>query len=83
MRLEGIRQYILSAKPNIDSNTFPDFVIDGGGIEHFKITSSKETKKGANFKKEENAYEQIINERNAKIEEVVIKLGYNIFNFFF
>lgn len=68
--LKVFRQYILSAKPNIDSNTFPDFVIDGGGIEHFEITSSKETKKGANFKKEENAYEQIINERNAKIEEM-------------
>lgn len=53
--LETILQILFSAKPNADSNSFPDFVFSGGGIEHFELTSSKETKrKGSEFKKEES-----------------------------
>ena len=52
--LETISQILFSAKPNANSNSFPDFVLDDGGIEHFQLTSSKETRKGSEFKIEEN-----------------------------
>ena len=51
---ETISQILFSAKPNANSNSFPDFVFSGGGIEHFELTSSKETRKGSEFKIEES-----------------------------
>ena len=42
-------------EPNRKPSEFPDFVFDNGFIEHFQITSSLETKKGA---------QQIINEKD-------------------
>lgn len=51
---ETISQILFSAKPNANSNSFPDFVFSGGGIEHFEITSSKEPGKGSVFKIEES-----------------------------
>jgi hypothetical protein len=53
--LKALSQYIFAAESNINSNMFPDFVFDGGGIEHFELTSSKETRKGSEFKIEENS----------------------------
>lgn len=37
-----------------DSNRFPDFVFDGGIIEHFAVTGYKESRKGSEFKIEES-----------------------------
>lgn len=44
----------LQANPNL--NDFPDFIFDNGFIEHFQITSSKETRKGATETKEQNQF---------------------------
>jgi|LSQX01.2.fsa_nt_gb hypothetical protein len=52
--LETISQILFSAKSNVNKNNFPDFVFSGGGIEHFQLTSSKETRKGSEFKIEES-----------------------------
>ena len=52
--LETISQILFSANPSANSNSFPDFVFSGGGIEHFQLTSSKETRKGSEFKIEES-----------------------------
>lgn len=35
------------AKPNPEQSNFPDFLFEDGFIEHFQITASKETRKGA------------------------------------
>lgn len=51
----GVMKYIFEAKPYDNANEFPDFVFDGGCIEHFQVSSSKETKKyGSSFKNEES-----------------------------
>ena len=39
-------------KPNSNPNLFPDLLIDDGFIEHFEITSSKETRKGSSHQKD-------------------------------
>lgn len=46
------------AKENEDASKFPDFVFDNGFIEHFQITSSRETKKGAEQVKKEKEFEK-------------------------
>lgn len=42
-----LMQKVNEASENPESNDFPDFIFDSGFIEHFQITSSKETRKGA------------------------------------
>ena len=49
---------IISAKPNPQSSLFPDFIFDGGFIEHFEITAAKETKKGSELRRESSEFEQ-------------------------
>lgn len=38
---------IRTAKENINSSEFPDFLLENGFIEHFQITASKENRKGS------------------------------------
>ncbi len=47
-------KHLNEVKPNPHSSEFPDFLSDDAIVEHFSITSSKENKKGSNFKKEQN-----------------------------
>lgn len=47
-----IENILRTAKPNQQKSEFPDFVFENGFIEHFQITSSRETRKGAVHKKE-------------------------------
>lgn len=47
-----IEKAIQTAKPNIKENDFPDFLIDDYGfIEHFEVSSSPNTRKGYQYKK--------------------------------
>ena len=55
---DKIRNIILNAKPNINSSQFPDFVFENGFIEHFQVTGSKETKKGAEHNKNQSYFEK-------------------------
>lgn len=48
------------AKENQSLSCFPDFVFDHGFIEHFRITSYLETKKGAKYSIEENELRKTI-----------------------
>ena len=50
---DRIEKMILSAVPNPRSSEFPDFICDGGFIEHFQISSGKTTKKGSLHKQNE------------------------------
>lgn len=54
--MEFLDAAIRSAQPNPNSSRFPDFVCDGGIIEHFMISSSKTTAKGSKQQKEYKAY---------------------------
>ncbi|MBE5741511.1 MAG: hypothetical protein E7351_03195 [Clostridiales bacterium] len=52
---------IKNCKPNPNLSKFPDFVFKDGFIEHFEITSSKETRKGSAKKIDEFEFEKEIN----------------------
>lgn len=54
MQIESI---LRSAKPNINASEFPDFIFDEGFIEHFQVTSSRTTRKGAIHKKKEQQFQ--------------------------
>lgn len=45
-----LQKWLEDAKPNQNSNEFPDFIFEDGFIEHFAVTSSSEGKKGAKQK---------------------------------
>lgn len=66
---ETISQIIFSAKPNPNSNSFPDFVFSDGGIEHFELTSSKETRKGSEFKIDESINKKLKDVHFEKLKE--------------
>lgn len=69
--LMKIEDYIFSAIKNNDNSMFPDFIFEGGCIEHFELTSSKETKKGSDYKIEKKK-----NENRRKEEYLEIKQKY-------
>ncbi|NRG35061.1 hypothetical protein, partial [Niallia circulans] len=47
-----LQKWLKDAKPNQNSNEFPDFIFEDGFIEHFAVTSSSEGRKGAKQKQE-------------------------------
>lgn len=59
-------KYLNEVKPNPHLSEFPDFISNDVIVEHFSITSSKENKKGSNFKKVQNINNK---ETEAKIKE--------------
>lgn len=69
--LMKIEDYIFSAIKNNDSYMFPDFIFEGGCIEHFELTSSKETKKGSSY-----IIEKIKNDKRREEEYFKIKQKY-------
>lgn len=59
--IEEFETCLNSAKPNTNLNEFPDFICDGGFIEHFQISSGKLTKKGSEHLKDINLHKNNIN----------------------
>lgn len=49
-----ILKQLNEVKPNPNPSEFPDFLSGDEIVEHFSITSSKENRKGSNFKKEQS-----------------------------
>ncbi|RKL65802.1 hypothetical protein CR203_18240 [Salipaludibacillus neizhouensis] len=47
-----LQKWLKDAKPNHNSNEFPDFIFEDGFIEQFAVTSSSERRKGAKQKQE-------------------------------
>lgn len=72
--VEAIKIAIFEAAENLDTNAFPDFVFEGGFIEHFQITSSKETKKGSHHKKKNTELDR---DFHVKMKEQYESLGTN------
>lgn len=56
-----IEQILSIVKPNVNANEFPDFIFKKGFIEHFQVSSSKTTRKGAEHIKEVNMYKSKVN----------------------
>ena len=50
--LSIIRRMLNSAHQTEEDSKFPDFFFDGGIIEHFEVTASKDNCKGSRFRKE-------------------------------
>lgn len=49
-----IKKILNTSIPSKDDNKFPDFIFDGGILEHFIVTGSKDYKKGCEYKIVEN-----------------------------
>lgn len=56
--IDIIANGVFHAVPNCESSKFPDFIFEGGFIEHFQITSSHTSKKGALHQKEYAHYRE-------------------------
>ena len=67
--VEEIVECIKKAQPNKNLNDFPDFKCNTGIIEHFKITSSKENRKGSLHIKEETCFKKKVELEAEKIKE--------------
>lgn len=66
-----VLKLICCAEPNPQSSKFPDFLFPGGFIEHFEVTTTKESKKGAVLKREENKFQkEVQNQFEAFREEI-------------
>ncbi len=62
---EELENILKNAKALPHSSNFPDFLFDNGYIEHFQITASKVTRKGA---KQQNEYAQYRKKTDAEVE---------------
>lgn len=76
-----LKKWLNDSKPNSNSSKFPDFVFSEGFIEHFKVTSSLENKKGAKQKKESSIFEKksetnFLNNLNSNEEEILFSRSY-------
>lgn len=64
-----IASILRTAKPNERLSEFPDFIFQKGFIEHFQVTSSKTTRKGAEHKKDEQAFKSAVQKEQEKVRK--------------
>ncbi len=64
-----IEDALKNAKSNPQRSAFPDFVFEGGFIEHFQVTSSFENRKGSTMKREFSEMERNFNQKVEKATE--------------
>lgn len=57
-----------AAQPNPDASRFPDFIFKNGFIEHFQVTSSAVTKKGATHIKKESEFRHKVDADTEKLK---------------
>ena len=55
---------INTAQANTQASKFPDFVFEGGFIEHFQISASKETSKGALYRQQRSIYKREVKQKS-------------------
>ena len=60
---------IRAAKPNPSSSKFPDFIFDNGFIEHFQITSSQITRKGAFHARKESEFQRRVERETEELKK--------------
>ena len=56
------------AQANPDASRFPDFIFASGFIEHFQVTSSPTTRKGATHTRKENEFRRTVDIETKEIE---------------
>lgn len=56
------------AQANPDASRFPDFIFESGFIEHFQVTSSPTTRKGATHTRKESEFRRTVDIETKKIE---------------
>lgn len=66
---EEFESVLKVAQPNPDASRFPDFIFENGFIEHFQVTSSAVTKKGAKHTKKENEFRRKVDADTEKLKE--------------
>lgn len=54
----SVYKYLKIAKSNPKASDFPDFIFDGGFIEHFQVTAAMETKKGDKHRIAESEFDK-------------------------
>lgn len=67
-----IKKIFQTAKPNPEPSKFPDFIFDGGFVEHFEVTSSHLNRKGSKMKIEQYRLQK---ETEAKEEELKAEMN--------
>lgn len=65
---EEFESILRTAKPNPDLSKFPDFIFDNGFIEHFQVTSSSVTRKGATHTRKESEFRRTVDTEIKEIE---------------
>lgn len=60
---ELIREIFQTALPNPELSEFPDFVFEGGFIEHFEVTSSHSNRNGSTMKIEQHSLQKEAEEK--------------------
>lgn len=65
--IKNVKAAFSQAVPNHNANNFPDFICNNAIIEHFQITSSKETARGSKCEQTHRSFER---ETVAKTEEI-------------
>ena len=71
--LSLLQSILEEAQPNPESSTFPDFIFTDGFIEHFQITSSKVTRKGAEHQREYSQYRKKTDAAIKKVQQSMNK----------
>lgn len=64
---EEFENVLRVAQTNPDTSRFPDFIFENGFIEHFQVTSSVVTKKGAMHTKEESEFRRRVDADTEKL----------------
>lgn len=64
-----IEQILRNAQPNEKASEFPDFIFSNGFIEHFQVSSSKTTRKGAKHTKEMSCFISKVNREKEDLEQ--------------
>lgn len=65
---EEFESVLRVAQPNPDASRFPDFIFENGFIEHFQVTSSAVTKKGAKHTKKESEFRRKVDADTEKLK---------------
>ncbi len=64
-----IEQILRNVQPNQNLNDFPDFIFERGFIEHFRVSSSKTTRKGAEHTKVMRCFTDKVNREAEDIKK--------------
>ena len=67
---EEFESILRSAYPNPDASCFPDFIFENGFIEHFRVTSSHVTRKGATHTRKESDFRRTVNGEKKELESM-------------